>query len=254
MIELATLVRIHDNPKSIRRHRRILEELFYLCLNETFEATIQETREQLRGMTNEVYVEFPCSSDSAIGLRNVIYGDDYRAILLSISERHGYYHSSFIRDYMKVSSDSDMRESFNILENILFFNDPIPYNNPKDHFKSRSGYVEISYDEIEGPYIRMHFDLGTTRKEIIDIIDKAFPETSELQAENYNIPKKQYRVDAGLQKKLVMYQDFMAGVPDLSTAVALESSDLTDVEYTADYIRLQRGRMQEEILRFNHDD
>jgi hypothetical protein len=202
-------------------------------------------------MATTVYADFPCDRETAIALRNEIYSDEYRTVLFNISERHGYYHPSFTRNYLVVSSDSDRRNMFNILENILFFNNPIPDNNPVDHFKSRSGYVEIANDEIEGPYIRMHFDLGTKQKEIVDIIEKSFPETADLQADRFNIPKKQYRVDSSLRKKMIIDEQIRQEATDTQIALILEREGLYSEENTGDSVRMQKNRMSAEVERFN---
>lgn len=254
MIDLSTIVQLHDRDKTIRRHCRILEELFYLCINDSFITTIQNTRERLRSMATKVYAEFPCNMDTAVNLRNEIYGDDYRQILTEVSERHRYFHPSFTRDYLQVSSDSDMRQKFNVLENIIYFNNPLPYNNPREHFNSRSGYMEVAYDEIEGPYIRMHFDIGTTLQEIKDIIDKDFPETQNLQVNKFNISTKQYRKDTNLRKKSIIHNCYKEGQKDTQIAVVLDNDGNYGEENLAEQIRAQRTRTQEAVDRYNAYD
>ena len=256
MIQLDNLVAIHDNPETIRRHRRVLEELFYLCINENFRETIETARVDIQNIRPQLDVELPCNKDTAIAFREAVHfaGPGYRTLLNSISEKHNYFHSSFVRNYFDIASDTNPRGRFNILENILFFNDPIPESNPIDHFKSRSGYMELGYDEVEGPCIRLQFDIGTTKKEMKDIIDKAFPEASELQLEKYKIPTKQYRPDSGLKIKQVIYEQTNLGQSDTQIAIQLETEGIYKEENTGDHVRLQRSRMMEEVGRFDSDD
>lgn len=256
MIELENLVAIHDSPKTIRRHKRVLEELFYLCINESFQETIESARVDIQNLRPELDVVLPCVKDTAIAFREIVYfaGPNYRTILSGISEKHSYFHSSFVRNYFDIPSDINPRGRFNILENILFFNNPIPDNNPIDHFKNRSGYMEISHDEIEGPCIRLQFDIGTTKKEMIDIIEKDFPEALALQAEQYNVINKQYRPDQSLRKKYLIQEQANLGRTDTQIAIHLEGVGIYGEENTGDHVRLQRRRMMEEVERFDSDD
>lgn len=258
MIDLHNLVEIHNNPETIRRHKRILEELFYLCINDSFESTIRDLRELLqeRVLVRGTDLRFPSIRESVIEIRNEHFArnDEYRELLIRVSEKHRYFHPAFTRNYSFVVSDSTMRNQFNVLENIIFFNNPIPDSNPLEHFRNKSGYMEIAHDEIEGPYIRMHFDIGTSLREIKDIIDKQFPETSDLQHNDYAIPLKQYREGVNLQLEYEIHQQVLNEQDNIQIAVELERQGLYSEENTGDHVRMQRNRMEEKADRFTSVD
>ncbi|MFM2423762.1 MAG: hypothetical protein RLZZ70_149 [Candidatus Parcubacteria bacterium] len=255
MINLSNLIELHESDDAIRRHKRILEELFYLCINESFEQTIIETRERLTAASGEqgIDLSFPCIFDSAVEVRRILrqIPNFYKELLLSIADSHRYYHPSFLRDYSKVASDADMSRKFSILENIIFFNNPIPNNDAKGHFKLASGYMEIADDEIDGSYIRMHFDLGTTKNEMLSIIEKRFPETNELQIEKYNIKNQQrFKEDNNLPLKAEIYRLSEQGLNDTQIAIHLENNGYRD-DISLDAVRMHRTRLIEESERFD---
>jgi hypothetical protein len=72
MIDTTNLVELHDTEETIRRHKRILEELFYLCINPTFEKTIVDARSSLTEMLPENYssLTFPTDRTNALEVRN----------------------------------------------------------------------------------------------------------------------------------------------------------------------------------------
>jgi DNA-binding transcriptional MerR regulator len=258
MINLDNLVTLHDNENTIRRHRRLLEELFYLCINPTFLETITSARLDVQNMLNGNDVILPiANNETAVELRNehLARNGDYLRLLTGICERHNYYHPSFIRNYWQVAGDANTRNKFNILENIIFLNNPLPDpdQNPIEHFNNRSGYMEIDSDET-GPYIRLQFDIGTTLKEIQDIIDKQFPDTAQFQKEQFNIPDTQYRRDKSLRIKAIIHEQTQMGENDTRIALLLEKEGLYGVENTGDSVRTQRNRMDVDSNRFTPND
>ncbi len=252
MINLNNLVELHDKEGAVHRHKRILEELFYLCINHTFVESIQSARVTLQGMANPIDLSFPCTKEGAVNIRNSHFMnmEDYQVLLNAISERHSYYHPSFTRNYRKIEADAATKNQFNVLENIIFFNDPIPERDPLNHFKNRSGFMEIGNDEIDGPCIKMQFDLGTSKTEIINIIDKLFPETSELQAERYNVPQSKYRADGNLRVKEIIHKLTQEGDQDSAIAVKIEALGLVPPQDNYDYIRQHKQRMAKATERF----
>ena len=258
MISLDNLVALHDNANTIRRHRRLLEELFYLCINPTFVDTVAGARLELQEMMLETGIIFPINNletVTALKSQYLLRNDTYQTLLVGIGEKHNFYHPSFVRDYSRVAGEADIRYRLNILENILFLNNPLPDINqdPIEHFNNRSGYMEIAHDEA-GPYIRMQFDIGTTLKEIQDIIDKRFPETAQLQEQNFNIPDMQYRVDRSLRIKALIYEQTLLNRNDTQVAITLDDAGLYGTENTGDNVRMQRNRMNKASARFNPND
>ena len=258
MIDLDNLVTLHDSENTIRRHRRLLEELFYLCINPTFLESIANARLDVQNMLNGNDVVFPiANNETAFTLRNeyLARNGDYLGLLTGICERHNYYHPSFIRNYWQVAGDANTRNKLNILENIIFLNNPLPDpdQNPIDHFNNRSGYMEIDHDET-GPYIRLQFDIGTTLKEMTDIIDKQFPNTAQLQKEQFSIPDTQYRRDNSLRTKAIIHEQTQLGNNDTRIAILLENEGLYKEENTGDSVRTQRNRMKANSERFTPND
>lgn len=258
MIDLDNLVQLHDNKETIRRHKRILEELFYLCINESFNNTVADARRTIFEMMSNTGIEFPIDNIStAIELRNthLANNEEYQTLLVSIGERHNYYHPSFTRDYSRVSSDSTTFNRFNILENILLLNNPLPdiSQDTREHFSNKSGYMEIAVDE-KGPFISMHFDLGTTKKEIQDIIDKLFRETADIQESRYMIPNARYTPEKNLKIKSIIHKETSEGANDTQISITLEDEGLYDEDSTGDSVRMQKTRMNRNAARFNAND
>lgn len=256
MIELDNLAVLHDDKDAIHRHKRLLEEIFHLCINETFSETIDDARVSILAMLNGINLDFPCDKETALQLRNGPLSEtiEYRQLLNSISTKHGYYHPAFTRNYIAPDTDPDNRSKLNILENIIFLNDPVPEANPLDHFYDRSGFMGIAEDDINGPHIKIQFDIGTTKQEMINIIVKDFPETLEQLADEYNIPKTRYRATENLNAKAFIIKQTLLGDSDITIAAKLETEGLIKPQDNYDHVRMAKARMSEASSRFNPND
>lgn len=255
MIELSNLVALHDDKRAIHRHKRILEELFYLCINKSFLTTIAEARLTIKDLLEENEIALPCNQETALYIKkHLSLNSDYQSLLDQISDKHKYYHPSFTRNYRQIGTDVVTFSHFNILENIIFFNNPIPSENPLDYFHNRSGFMEIANDEIMGPVVRIQFDLGTTKGEMINIIEKDFPEIKELMQKNFNMPKTQYRADESLTIKEFIHRYWVWQESDMDIAIRLENEGLLSSEVTEDHIKKYRQRMNIDTARFQGED
>jgi hypothetical protein len=256
MINLDNLATLHDNEGAIHRHKRILEELFYLCINPTFIETIENKRAEIQGMIDEVDLDFPITLEGAIQIRRNYLTDrpEYWQLLQEVSEKHRYYHPSFTRNYTKIITDEDVSNRFNIIENIIFFNNPIPDERPLEHFNNRSGFMEIGYDEVSKPYVKVQFDLGTTKIEMINIIEKDFSKIKKLLKNEYNIPETRYRADDNLRAKNFIHKNTQLGESNTTISVKLENSGLVPSQDNLDYIRLHKQRMAKAAERFDAND
>ena len=175
MIEMNYLIAAQRDSE-ILRHKRLLEEIFHLCLNESFRESVLDARESFSAL-NGGEVTLPTTREIALEVRDNLYHnhrDQYRTILNEVADRHNYYHPSFTRDYKSIVSDVDYTQHFCILENIIFLNAPLFEEDTREHFNTRSGSMEIADDEPTGPYIKITFDIGTSKEEMIEIIRKTF--------------------------------------------------------------------------------
>ena len=256
LINLDNLVELHDNENAIHRHKRILEELFYLCINETFVETVAEARISIQQMLHDIDLDFPCERITALQIRNgqLADSDDYKLLLDSISHKHKYHHPAFTKNYRKIGRDTETHNEFNVLENIIFFNNPLPEANPLDYFNNRSGFMEIIDDEIIGPHIRIQFDIGTTKGEMLRIIEKDFTDTAGLLSLEYNVPKTRYRADENLTVKTFIHRRSYFEESDMDIAMRLEKAGLLSSEVTQDHVKKYRQRMKADTSRFQRED
>src|SRR4051812_48266127 len=140
MIQLTTLESAHEVAE-IERHRKLLEELFYLCLNQSFERTIESFREEIKERLRELDQEISIPNKSKEisrryrdELTTVTHREWYREKQTEIANKHHYFHPSFIRDYPTIGSDAEVKNRFNVLENIVFLNTPIGEEDTREHY------------------------------------------------------------------------------------------------------------------------
>jgi hypothetical protein len=259
MIDLTQLASAHE-ATSIERHKKLLEEIFYLSLNESFNSSVALFRTEISEMLANIEIknaQLPSKNrELAREYRDAIVFSDivrwYRRRQIEISNTHHYFHPSFIRDYPSLGSDNEVRGRFNILENIIFLNAPILTEDTRDHFDIRSGYMEIADDEPTGPYIRIVFDIGTSIKQMVNIIDKQYPEISREMTERYRIPDvKRFDPDDRLMEKVRIFELHATGKSDAHIGVRLKKEGVSLEEANAEAINSIRRRAQEKIDRFN---
>lgn len=265
-IYLESLAKAHDSLGN-RRHQLIIQDLFYLCTNESFINSISKIRNNIIEKLINVGIESPSLPTDLEKItrkyRKTIYDNNlwewYRDELILIAELHDYYGQSFLDDYItdKVSRDAGYKlilsdfEELNVLENIIFFNDPMwPKDTfPRVPFRSRAGHLSIDYN-IYRKYIKAEFDLGTDRRTMIRIIEKDFDTIANLQEEEYRIPNIRREVDNKLFIKCKVFELQKQGRTPTQISITLESLYPTQ-EITQDKVKKILARIKEKQIRFN---
>ncbi len=248
-IYLDNLIKAHIKSTN-RRHRLILQDLFYLCKNDSFVKNIVKTRKAIikKLKTKNIKLQ-DIPTDQKVLAKN--YKDNlfkkgfwnwYREQLGLIAYEHNYYEQCFI--------DKEDLEDFNILENIIFLNDPVWSENSSFGIplRPRAGNLSIDYD-VNGAYIRAKFDIGTDKRTMKIIIDKDFGTVAKLREKEYRIPINRREIDSDLLIKNEILKMSANGDTDTEIAVKLESKGLKDV--SLDKVRLKIERAKVKIARFD---
>lgn len=266
LIDLHKLLELHGKITN-RRHKLILLDVFYLCLNKSFQQSVSDFRQELLKKAKELKnadFTIPSKNLEMVGsLRKNIHESNlwkwYKDSLWNIAESHYFYDPSFTEDllskYIEENGESLTLpeiafEDLNILENIIFLNTPLTNTDENGiPLRPRAGSLSIESD-IYGPYIKGKFDLNVSKTTIETIVDKTFDNIKAEIEEEYKIPKINRHQEENLAMKYKLSQ--LEGKTLEQKALVIESEGLyKGKDMSLDAVRLNEERIEKGISRFD---